>query len=60
MLLVHCLGFFFNETSGPTKKATGGDFYFRCCIMGSGVGLLARKIKVPKCDSGGVIMNYTQ
>ena len=54
------LFFFFNETSGPTKKATGSDFYFRCCIMGSGGGLLARKIKVPKCDSGGVIMNYRQ
>ena len=51
---------FFNETSGPTKKATGSDFYLRCFIIGSGVSLLMRKIKVAKYDTAGGSMNYTQ
>ena len=34
-------------------------FYSMCCIMGSGVGILARKIKLARYDSGGEIMNYT-
>ena len=34
-------------------------FYSRCCIMGSGVDILARKIRLASYGSGGGIINYT-
>ena len=35
------------------KKVNGKDIYSRCCIMGSGVGILASKIRLASYDSGG-------
>ena len=48
--------FSFGKTSGPTKKVEK-IFYSACCIMGSGVGILARKTRLAMIVDG--IMNYT-
>ena len=57
-LLVHCLGNFLSvRPVDERRRHLEVIFYSRCCIMGSGVGVLARKIRLRM--SGGGIMNYT-
>ena len=45
MVLVHCLGNFLSvRPVNQLGRQVEVIFYFRCCIIGSGVGSLARKI----------------
>ena len=46
-ILVHCLGnFLLLRPVDQQRRQLELMFYSRCCIMGSGVGVLARRIRV--------------
>ena len=60
LLLVHFLwNFPLIRPVDQHKRQMKVIFYSRCCIMGSGVGILTRRIRLAMNDSGGGIMNYT-